>query len=298
MSLFVRLFFIFLALAGGMAVMPWVGAQDVQVESLQNAVAPEVVEVSSVDLGPSLLGRLFATGVVSGLVLLILMLMSVVSWAVLLAKFFFLKKVERASLEFNKTFWNTRSLSDLNSRLSEYPSSPVLELFRSGYSELTRSNKLRDVSLPADLSVKGTLDNVARSLKKTRLVERSALDRYLVFLAVSASACPFIGLFGTVWGVMVAFEGIARSGSTSLASVAPGISEALIATAFGLAAAIPAVIGYNLNAHKIRRIVQRLDGFALDFLNIVERHLIIERKQDKTSASKDTAVAENRVQES
>lgn len=243
----------------------------------------QVLEVPSVVARTSILGRIFAAGPVGLFVMLILIGMSIMSWAVLFSKWFYLRRIDRISCDFSKTFWNTRSLSDLNARLGEYPYSPMLEMFRSGYSELTRSGKLRDLKIPPELAVRGTLDNVARSLKKARLTERSCLDKYLVLLAVSASASPFIGLFGTVWGVMEAFEGIAMSGSTSLASVAPGISEALIATAFGLLAAIPAVVGYNLNAHKIRKICHNLDGFVLDFLNIVERHLIVERKVEKTS---------------
>ena len=96
-------------------------------------------------------------------------------------------------------------------------------------------------------------------------------------LAISASASPFIGLFGTVWGIMGAFEGIARTGSASLAAVAPGISEALIATAFGLAAAIPAVVGYNIFASRVRGVVANIDGFSADFLNIVERYLVTDK---------------------
>ena len=96
-------------------------------------------------------------------------------------------------------------------------------------------------------------------------------------LAISASACPFIGLFGTVWGIMGAFEGIAKTGSASLAAVAPGISEALVSTAFGLAAAIPAVVGYNMFAARVRYLVGSIDGFTADFLNIVERYLVSDK---------------------
>jgi len=123
--------------------------------------------------------------------------------------------------------------------------------------------------------VRVVLNNLTRCLHKTRLEQKKTLERFLSFLAITASSAPFIGLFGTVWGIMNSFEGIAVSGNSSLVSVAPGISEALIATAFGLAAAIPAVLGYNYSNVVIRFLLLRLDGFASDFLNIVERYVVI-----------------------
>ena len=109
------------------------------------------------------------------------------------------------------------------------------------------------------------------------MFERRRLEKFMPLLAISASACPFIGLFGTVWGIMGAFEGIAKSGSASLAAVAPGISEALVSTAFGLAAAIPAVVGYNMFAARVRYLVGSIEGFTADFLNIVERYLVSDK---------------------
>ena len=137
---------------------------------------------------------------------------------------------------------------------------------------------LREQTSSLQLAVHAAIENMSRSLTKAKRAERKKLEAYLPFLAIIASASPFIGLFGTVWGIMGAFEGIAKSGNASLAAVAPGISEALIATAFGLAAAIPAVIGYNTANAKIRSLTASLDGFSMDFLNIVERYLVAEKK--------------------
>jgi len=118
------------------------------------------------------------------------------------------------------------------------------------------------------------LDNVERALHRACGTETSKLESLLGFLATTGSACPFIGLFGTVWGIMNAFRGIGARGSATLAVVAPGISEALIATAFGLAAAIPAVVFYNYYLNRIRAISLEMDNFASEFLNIVERHYL------------------------
>ena len=129
------------------------------------------------------------------------------------------------------------------------------------------------------------MSNLLRTLNKSKNMEKKKMEKFLPLLAITASAGPFIGLFGTVWGIMNAFEGIAQTGSASLAAVAPGISEALIATAFGLAAAIPAVIGYNMANNHIRKILVNIDGFGSDFMNIVERYLVTEKGAAKSTNS-------------
>ena len=135
------------------------------------------------------------------------------------------------------------------------------------------------------LGIKAAMENLTRSLDKASLTERKRLENYLPLLATIASAAPFIGLFGTVWGIMGAFRGIAASGSASLAAVAPGISEALIATAFGLAAAIPAVMGYNLANARIRGLMVFINGFQADFLNIVERYMVSDKSKSASNNS-------------
>ena len=176
-------------------------------------------------------------------------------------------------------------MNDLNSRLAEYPNSPAKEVFKSGYAELVRGSQLREQTSSLQLAVHVAVENMSRSLTKAKKTERKKMEQLLPFLAIIASSSPFIGLFGTVWGIMGAFEGIAKSGNASLAAVAPGISEALIATAFGLAAAIPAVIGYNTANAKIRNLSINLDGFGMDFLNIVERYLVTEKKSSPSANS-------------
>ena len=246
----------------------------------------EVVEqATEVDIGQvSIFARAWESGAVVFAVLLSLVFFSILSWALILGKFLYLRKQVNQSDLFLKNFWESRSLNDLNSRLGEYPYSPVKEVFRAGYAELVRGSQMRDQASSSMLGIRAAMENLGRALDKARQVERKRLENYLPLLATIASVAPFIGLFGTVWGIMGAFEGIARTGSASLAAVAPGIAEALIATAFGLAAAIPAVMGYNLANAKIRGLMVFIDGFQADFLNIVERYLVSDKSKSSGSA--------------
>jgi biopolymer transport protein TolQ len=196
---------------------------------------------------------------------------------IIVTKYKDLGRITAANDTFIKSFWESRSLNDLNSRLQEYQYSPAREVFRSGYAELARSNQMRDQTASTEIAIGAAMDNLNRTLQKAKLLERKRLEVNLNWLAIIASVSPFVGLFGTVWGIMNSFEGIARTGSASLAAVAPGIAEALTSTAFGLAAAIPAVIGYNLFNGKLRFQMMAIDGFCADFLNIVERYLVTEK---------------------
>lgn len=225
----------------------------------------------------TIFSRALQGGWVVFLCLLILVSMSVLTWAVVIAKYLYILRVSRTGESFTKSFWDARSLNDLNGRLTEYPYSPMREVFRSGYAELVRGSQLREQAASPELAVSAALDNLHRALGKAKLFEKRRMEKFMSVLAISASVCPFIGLFGTVWGIMGSFEGIARTGSASLAAVAPGISEALISTAFGLAAAIPAVVGYNIFATKVRHLVASIDGFSADFLNIVQRYLVTDK---------------------
>lgn len=245
-----------------------------------NAATEVSQEVSESSIGgEGIIARAWRGGFVVFFVLLILVGMSVITWAVLFAKWLTMGRIERATAGFVKSFWDSRSLNDLNGKLADFPHSPVKEVFRTGYGELIRGHQVKGDAVQSELGLSVAIDNLTRSLQKAKQVERKSLERYLSMLAISASVSPFIGLFGTVWGIMSAFEGIARTGSASLAAVAPGISEALIATAFGLAAAIPAVVGYNVFNAKIRGQMISVDGFAADFLNIVERYLVSDRSK-------------------
>lgn len=247
------------------------------------AEAPVETEIGS----SSIFARSLQGGPIVFSCLLTLITLSIMSWAIVIAKFFYMARLQKAGDAFVRSFWDSRSLNDLNGRLAEYPYSPAREVFRSGYAELVRGSQLREQTQQTELAVTAALDNLNRSLVKAKLFERRRMERFMNILAITASASPFIGLFGTVWGIMSAFEGIARTGSASLAAVAPGISEALIATAFGLAAAIPAVIGYNIFAAKVRSQMVNIDAFSADFLNIVERYLVTDRSgaRQPTSAS-------------
>ena len=270
----------------GVVTGPWVGSALAQDKAKSTEVAPTEKAASAdevaveADFGmDSIFSRAWRGGFVVFTVLLTLVLMSIATWAIAIAKWISLRKVDVVSKEFVKSFWDSRSLNDLHGRLRDFKYSPMREIFRTGYSELVRANQLRDQTTSLPVAVNAAVENLTRSLTKAKNLERNRLERYLTVLAISASAAPFIGLFGTVWGIMGAFEGIARSGSTSLAAVAPGISEALIATAFGLAAAIPAAIGYNIAASQLRSQSARMDGFISDFLNIVERYLVSDRSK-------------------
>ncbi len=227
----------------------------------------------------SIFSRALQGGFVVFSCLMLLIAFSVVTWAVVVGKFVFLQKIHRTNDAFIKSFWDSRSLNDLNSKLADYPYSPVREVFRIGYAELVRGSQLRETAITSEIAISAALDNLNRSLGKAKAHEKRRLEKFMPLLAIVSSASPFVGLFGTVWGIMGAFEGIARSGSASLAAVAPGISEALIATAFGLAAAIPAVIGYNIFAARVRNLSGNIDGFIADFLNIVERYLVSDRQK-------------------
>ena len=217
-------------------------------------------------------------------VMLLLIILSFVTWGVIIERWRVLSRLNTRSEAFLKNFWEAKSLSELHLRSKDIEYSPAREIFRSGYNEMVRVIQARDKKGNAPPAAV-PFETVKRSLNKSRHVEEGQLARNMSFLAVSASACPFIGLFGTVIGIIRAFHDIGTSGSSSLAAVAPGISEALIATALGLAAAIPAVIFYNIFASKARRHMLLLDGFASDFLNILERHFNIGRSTEGASSA-------------
>ena len=157
----------------------------------------------------------------------------------------------------------------------KYSFSTIAEVFRVGYAELTKTKKtLNESAQGSDEISLSSLDNLERSMNKACNTEMTKLESALGFLATTGSASPFIGLFGTVWGIMDTFKGIGARGTATLAVVAPGISEALIATAAGLAAAIPAVIFYNYFLNQSKNMVQEMENFSAEFLNIVERYLV------------------------
>jgi len=217
--------------------------------------------------------HLAGTGLIVKLVLFILIFFSVVSWAII---FFKLLQVYRANSEserFLDFFWKTKRFDAINSQLDRFANSPLTVLFSEGYGELKRLVEKGDQKEELDImsTELGGIENIARALRRATTSEITRLEKYVTFLATTGSTTPFIGLFGTVWGIMNAFKGIGETGSASLAVVAPGISEALIATAIGLVAAIPAVMAYNHFQHKIKVLIATMDNFSTEFLNIVQR---------------------------
>jgi biopolymer transport protein TolQ len=210
-------------------------------------------------------------GPVVKLVMLLLVYLSVVSWAIIFYKWRLVRRALQQSQAFLDCFWSKRRLDLVAQQLDSFSDSPLTALFREGYQELVRVQPPRkEGEAPTLVLSDSGADNIARALRRSTTQQTQQLEKYLTFLATTGSTAPFIGLFGTVWGIMDSFHGIGQTGSASLAVVAPGISEALIATAIGLLAAIPAVVGYNYFLSKINRLIGQMDTFSQEFLNIVQ----------------------------
>lgn len=212
-------------------------------------------------------------------VMLLLIIMSIWAWAVIINKMKTLNTMHNLSERFLTSFWEAKSLSELNLKVKEMDYSPAREVFRSGFNEMIRVLQTRE---KRNASGSISFDTVKRTLSRQKMLEESNLSSNLNILAVCSSAGPFIGLFGTVVGIIRAFHDIGTSGASSLASVAPGISEALIATALGLFVAIPAVVFYNILLNRIKKHLVLLDGFSSDFINILERHYTIKSDNENS----------------
>lgn len=230
---------------------------------------------------PSITGMILGAGPIVKLVLLLLLFFSLFSWAIIFTKWVAIRRAEKESRLFFRMFSNNKKLSDTYRDSQKIPTCPIAKVFQSGYSEIEKLSRAKvpsGVGNPSDHSSfsinLGALDNIERSMKQAAHEETSRLEKWIGFLATTGSTTPFIGLFGTVWGIMDSFREIGFRGSANLASVAPGISEALIATAAGLAAAIPAVIFYNYYLSKINYISSQMDNFTAEFLNIIKRHFL------------------------
>jgi biopolymer transport protein TolQ len=229
-------------------------------------------------------------GIVVQLVLLLLLFFSVTTWAIILVKYRYIKRSFKQSAEFTEFFWKSRDLSNAFAKAKQLHGSPLARIFRIGYLELKKTSQSGEPVLMDASEKSGTsasmptkfagIDNVKRALRRATNTEMTRMTQMVPFLATTGNTAPFIGLFGTVWGIMGSFHGIGQRGSASLAVVAPGISEALVATAAGLMAAIPAVIAFNFFMNKIRIIETELHSFSADFLNIIERDILrIERRR-------------------
>jgi biopolymer transport protein TolQ len=212
-------------------------------------------------------------GAVPKAVLGLLALMSMISWYVIGSKWLYMARAYRRSIHFVEKFWDS-SLDDMWKEADAAPPSPVSEVFRAGYLELVKLRKRRAQAATegkAEDSGGGDIESVERALARARTMAITEMENKVPFLATTASAAPFIGLFGTVWGIMNSFRNIGAKGAANLATVAPGIAEALVATAIGLVAAIPAVMGYNYLSRRIRVISAEMETFTNDFLNIIRR---------------------------
>jgi biopolymer transport protein TolQ len=217
-------------------------------------------------------------------VLLLLIGFSLLSWAIIVHKWKVLGQAEESTENFLEVFWSGKSMDHIYSESKRYPATPLATIFQAGYKELQRlRDKERQKSSQKDNTTtdlgslvppQSSIENLERSLNAASRRETLKLESSMTFLATAASTAPFIGLFGTVWGIMNAFQNIGAQGGASLATVAPGIAEALIATAVGLACAIPATMGYNYFNNKLRSIRARMENFGADFLNIVKRNFL------------------------
>ena len=206
-------------------------------------------------------------GWVGKTVLAILLLFSIISWAVMIVVWERYRRSERASRRFVSIFRKAKRLADVQSSAGPLAHAAVVGLFRAGYAEI----EAQIAHAGGGQTVK-SLDSVERSLIRATRIESARLTRFVPFLATTAAATPFIGLFGTVWGIMQAFGDIGATGSTSITAVAPGISEALINTAAGLFAAIPALLAYNHFVQRLRQAKGEMEDFTLEFLNLTERN--------------------------
>lgn len=192
-------------------------------------------------------------GLIVKFVLITLILFSVISWAIIFQKWLHFRKAEKESAEFLRLYNSLKEPADLYTSSKKYMTSPLAMLFRNVYAEKTYTDK----------------DELRRMLKRYNVLEEAKLERYLHFLATTGSTTPFIGLFGTVWGIMNAFRSIGSAGSASLAVVAPGIAEALITTAVGLVAAIPAVVAYNYYLSRVNRMSVQLEDFREELVDYI-----------------------------
>ncbi len=245
-----------------------------------SALQTQVLGASENELGGSLLELIAGSSPLSKGVLFILFLFSIASWAVFLNKLWRFRRLDRQTSSFLDIFRRSTKFSEVQSVCRSLSHSPLVGVFQAGYAELNTQLRQGDgaanpggrPAVPVGRPILRSFDALDRALLRASAVEANKLENRVDLLATTASISPFIGLFGTVMGIMDAFRGIAATGSTNLSVVAPGIAEALIATAAGLAAAIPAVYFYNLLTNRVKLYLSAMEDFSLEFLNIAERN--------------------------
>ena len=215
----------------------------------------------------SLLGLFLHSDAVVKLVMIILLLASIWVWTIIIEKVMTLRRVNREANAFEDNFWSGGSLDELFDREGADPTNPMAAVFGAAMSEWKRTARIAGT----DIGRTAVKERVDRAMNVTIMREMERLERFMIFLASVGSVAPFVGLFGTVWGIMHAFSAIAAMHNTDLAVVAPGIAEALFATAIGLVAAIPAVLAYNKLSNDLSRFAGRLEGFGTEFSAILSR---------------------------
>ncbi len=220
---------------------------------------------------------LLNTGPVVQAVLVLLIGFSIGSWGIILYKFVQISRARSESERFISIFWESKNLAAIHSAGLGLKRSPIAQVFRAGYQELLQLTRAKRQAVGAEGGFStdlGGVDNVTRAMKRQENVELTKLETGITFLATTGSTCPFIGLFGTVWGIMTAFLGLSAAHTSNIQAVAPGIAEALITTAVGLVAAIPAQMFYNFLTTRVRLLATEIDNFIAEFLNIAERHFL------------------------
>ena len=238
----------------------------------------------------SVVSLIAQAGIIAKAVLLILLFFSLVSWTLIFMKFRVFRRGQQDSARFLQIFRSAKNLYTTFEESKRFPKSPMAAVFREGYRELSHLVKgnpgpgnpgpvvHEPRAIAADMTVHSEpLELISRTLRHASMKEVAQQERNLIFLATTGNVTPFIGLFGTVWGIMDAFASIGQAGSANLGAVAPGVSEALITTAAGLGAAIPAVIAYNYFLNRIRRQTTEMELFGLEFLSLAERILTRSR---------------------
>jgi biopolymer transport protein TolQ len=220
---------------------------------------------------------LLGTGPVVQAVLWTLVAFSIGSWGIILYKLVQISRARRESERFSMIFWESKNLASIHNASMEMRRSPVAQVFRAGYRELLQLTRAKRQAVGAESGFStdlGGVENVTRAMRRQMNVEVTKLEAGITFLATTGSTCPFIGLFGTVWGIMTAFLGLSASHTSNIQAVAPGIAEALITTAVGLVAAIPAQMFYNFLIARVRVLATEMENFISEFLNIAERHFL------------------------
>jgi biopolymer transport protein TolQ len=203
-------------------------------------------------------------------VMILLAIMSLVGWYIIGFKYLFVRRAARETEVFNESFWRSREIEQIYKHAQALRHSPVSAMFLAGYAELAKLTQ--DGGHQRDREA--DLANIQRALRKTQTAEITRLETAIPFLATTGSAAPFIGLFGTVWGILTSFRAIGAMETVTLKGIAPLIAEALFATAIGLVAAIPAVMAYNYFVRRIRVQVSAMETFEQDYLNIIRRHFL------------------------